>query len=229
MDATNRVLAVGVALLWIFLIFVVILLAWGAPDQSIDRLGDLAGYLEDHNTNGAKMIITFGGLILALLGLIIILVEIAPPESGNVRIAKVGAGEALIGTDEVARQVEQEMQSVPHLRSAKVRVAGRGKKAELRLDLDVAAEADVASVATEACLRAREVVEGRIGVELEAAPRAQVRYAGGEKVTMAPAPRPSWQPASTDSAPKRAGDDDAPASSAHETSTTEHEGRPTGT
>ena len=56
MDQTNRVLIVSVALLWIFIVFLIILLAWGAPDESIDRLGDLAGYLDDHNGTAAKLI-----------------------------------------------------------------------------------------------------------------------------------------------------------------------------
>ena len=49
MDQTNRVLIVGAALLWIFALLVIILLAWGSPDESIEQLADLAGYLEDHN------------------------------------------------------------------------------------------------------------------------------------------------------------------------------------
>jgi len=43
MDVTNRIAAVVVSLLLMFVAFLVIMLAWGAPDESINRLADLKG------------------------------------------------------------------------------------------------------------------------------------------------------------------------------------------
>ncbi len=176
MDVTNRVLIIGTSLLWIFVIFVVILLAWGAPAESIDRIADLAGYLEDHENTGAKLIITFGGLILALLGLIIIILEMAPAEGGQLRVTKVGAGEARIGTDEIALRLEEELRSVPQLSQVQATVIGRGQKADVKLELHVGSEADLALVAEEACHRAQQLVEGRMGVALTGPPKADLHY-----------------------------------------------------
>jgi hypothetical protein len=59
MDVTNRIAAV-VSLLLMFVAFLVIMLAWGAPDESINRLADLSRLPNDHNTNAVKALITFG-------------------------------------------------------------------------------------------------------------------------------------------------------------------------
>ena len=176
MDVTNRVLAVGGALLWIFLVLVVILLAWGAPDQSIERVADLAGYMDDHNTTGAKLIVTFGGLILVLLGVMVIILEVAPPETGTVRVTKVGSGQARIGTDEISLQLEDELRRVPQVSQVNATVQARGSKAEVKLDLHVASDANLTATSDEAIRRARELVEGRMGVELSCAPQAQIHY-----------------------------------------------------
>jgi hypothetical protein len=176
MDLTNRVLIAGVAFLWILVIFIIIFLAWGFPDQSIERLGDLAGYLEDHNTTGAKLIITFGGLILALLAVLVIIFEMAPPETGSLKVAKVGTGEARIGTDEISHRLEEELRALPQVNQVQVSVLARGQKAEVNLNLHVAAEADLAATTEEACRRARQLIEERMGVALTRPPQAQLHY-----------------------------------------------------
>jgi hypothetical protein len=176
MDVTNRAVIIGGALLWIFLVFVVILLAWGAPEQSIDRLGDLAGYLEDHNTNASKLIITFGGLVLILLAAIVVILEVAPPSAGTVRIGRVGGGDAQIGTDEVVQRIEDDLRALPQLNDVQATVRSRGSKAGVDLDLYVRSEADLVTTSEEAIRRARELVEGRLGIALDAPPKARIHY-----------------------------------------------------
>ena len=176
MDVTNRAAIVGLALVGIFLVFVVIMLAWGAPDESIDAFTDLAGYTADHNNTAAKLLITFGGLIAILLLALVIIYEASPPEGGQVAVAQVGSGEATISTDEVARRVEQELLLHPQIVHAEVTVVGRGKKAEVGLQLHVTAEAELASTTEEACRRAAALLEGRMGVALARPPMAQLHY-----------------------------------------------------
>jgi hypothetical protein len=191
MDVTNRVLIIGASLLWIFVIFLIILLAWGAPDDSIARIVDLGGYLEDHNTDAAKLIITFSGLIFALLALMIIVIELSPPESGQLAVTKVGSGEARIGTDEIALRVEEDLRAVPQLMQVQATVIGRGQKAEVRLNLQVGPQADLALVAEEACHRAQQLVEGRMGVALTGPPKAELHYRELQVARGEPAPAPA--------------------------------------
>ena len=176
MDLTNRALIVGMALLGIFVVLVIILLAWGAPDESIERLGDLTGYLDVHNTTGAKLIITFAGLILVLLATVVIISEAAPPESGSLRVGKVEAGEARIATDEIVRRLEEELRLLPQIQQVQANVLARGQKAEVNLDLHVMADADLAGTTEQACQRARQLIEERMGLALTRPPQAQLHY-----------------------------------------------------
>ena len=176
MDLTNRILIIGGALLWIFVVIMVILLAWGAPDDSIERIADFAGYLEDHNDEAGKLVLTFGAAILVLLAAIIVIIEVAPPETKSLRVANVGAGEARIPTDEVAHLIEEELRLVPQLNGVTANVQARGEKADVNLDLHVGPEADIAATTDEACRRTSELLAQRIGVALAHPPRAQLHY-----------------------------------------------------
>ena len=211
MDVTNRTVIITASLVWIFLVALVILLTWGAPDESIDKINRLGRFLNEHNTTATQLVITFGGLILALLGAMLVILELAPADSGAVKVAKVGSGNVRISTDEIAQQIEQELRSLPQLADAQVAVLARGHKAEVRLDLYVATDADLAAATDAACRRARDLVEGRMGVELAGPPQAQVHYrelrmkpAGQPAVAAPPARNPFTPPApaaSSSSAP----------------------------
>ena len=176
MGLTNRVIIIGAALIWIFVILVVILLAWGAPDNSIDQLSDLANYLADHNDRATKMIITFGGLILLLLGVLVIIIEVAPPESGSLPVADVGAGQGSISTEEVVGRVEDGVRALAQVSDVQATVLGRGKKADVTLKLHVRPEADLAATTDEACRVTRELIEGSMGLKLARPPQAELHY-----------------------------------------------------
>ncbi|MGB2696044.1 MAG: hypothetical protein WBD55_12780 [Dehalococcoidia bacterium] len=176
MDLTNRILIIGAALLWIFVLIIVILLAWGAPDESIKRIADLAGYLQDHNDSPAKMVITLGCVILALLAVIIVIAEVAPPEGGSLKVSNAGSSDARIPTEEVAHLIEAELRQMPELEDIQANVLARGEKAEVSLELHVGPEADLAATVESACNRASELLAHRIGVAVTRPPSAQVHY-----------------------------------------------------
>jgi hypothetical protein len=203
-DVTNRTMIIGGALLLMFVALVIVMLAWGAPDESIDRLSDLAGYMGDHNNQAAKLIITFGGIIVLLLAAVVIIFEVSPPDTGSVKVLKVGTGDARIGTDEIAEQVSQAVRAMPEVNDAMVSVSAQGDRADISLQLHVGAQADLSAVADEACRRARTLVEGQMGVELVRPPRARLHYkelrVGGPPQPASAAPvseNTSAQPAGT--------------------------------
>jgi hypothetical protein len=202
MDVTNRTIIVGGALIGIFLVFLVMLLAWSAPTESINRLADLSGYLDDHNNTGSKLIITFLGLIIVLLAGLVVVFEVAPPESGSIRVAKAGSGTVRIGTDEVVQQLESDLATMIQLSGVQAHVEPRGRKGFVKLDLYVTANADIAATTEEAIRRTRELLEGRMGIELDGPPHAQIHYrelrvarpatpAPSSPSSPAPAPSPS--------------------------------------
>ena len=235
MDLTNRILIIGGALLWIFAIVVVILLTWGAPDDSIEQLGDLAGYLEDHNDTATQLIITFGGLILALLAAVIVIVEVAPPEGGSLKVANVGTGEASIPTDEVAHLLEEELGRMPQLSQVQAKVQAKGDQADVTLELHVGAEADLATTAEDACRRAGELLGQRIGVTLARPPRAHLHYRELKVSRKQATPAPtggsgdgSQATGSEGTQPLSADKPQPVTESTHETSETSQEDRPAG-
>ena len=202
MDVTNRALIVSGALVWIFLVLVVILLAWGAPDESIEQLGDLVAFMEDHNGTEARLMITFGGLILVLLAVIVTIYEVAPPESGKLKMRQVDGGEATVGTDEVAKWLEEDLRAMAQIREVEATVQARGDKATLTLDLHVGAEADLTATTQEACRRAQKFMEERIGVTLARSPQASLHY---RELQVAKSPEsPALVPGGRASAPSSA-------------------------
>ncbi len=216
MDLTNRVLIVCGALTWIFLVMVVILLAWGAPEDSIDKILDLGNYLADHNDTPAKLIVTFGGLILIMLALIVIISEVAPSDGGTLKMERVGGATAHISTEEVALRLEEELQTFPQLRQVQASVKSKGQKAEVKLELHVGAEAELTSTAEEACRRARQLLEERMGVALAGPPEARLHYqelkVGGSRKS--PQSTPSGSPSLATTSPPE--DRQAPSPSSRE-------------
>jgi hypothetical protein len=209
MDQANRAIIVTAALLFIFIIFVIIMLAWGSPDNTIDRLYRLADYLTEHNNQEAKLLITFGGIILALGALLLIIYELTPPADGSLRV-EVGSGDARISTEEIAARVEEEIRAFPHVRDVQATVTGRGSKAEVRLALHVQPQADLAQTAGEACARTRDLIEGNMGVSLASEPRADLHY---QELRVA---RPANPPAATETPAWKPAVDPHPAPAAHE-------------
>ena len=176
MDATNRALIIAGALVWIFLVMVVVLLTWAEPDQSIEWIQDLAGYMDDHNETSSQLIITFGGLILILLGLALMIYEVTPSSAGTLNVKLPGGGTARIDTEEVARRVTEELRIMPQLREVHVEVTSRSAKAQVALELQVGEEADLSSTTEEACARTRQLLEERMGVTLNGPPKAKLYY-----------------------------------------------------
>jgi hypothetical protein len=189
MDQTNRAIIVSGALCFICLVLIIVMVAWGAPEDGIDRLFRLANYVEDHNNDQAKLIVTFGGFILALAALLLIVYEITPPQSGDIKI-EVGSGDVRISTEEIAMRIESEIRGMPQVQDVQATVIGRGSKAEVSLALHVHPEAELAATAGEACGRARELVERQMGVGLASQPRAELHYRE-LKVARAVSPQPA--------------------------------------
>jgi hypothetical protein len=157
---------------------------------------------------------------------------------------KVGAGEARIGTDEIAHRLEEELRTLPQINQAQASVLARGQKAEVTLDLHVTAEADLAATTEEACRRARQLLEERMGVALTRPPQAQLHYRElrvvrrQEASTPAPSEAPPAGSTSLGESPQPAGSETtepAPAANpplttepTHETPETSQEDRPAG-
>lgn len=176
LDQANRAILAIAALLVIFLAAVAALLAWGASDAAIGRIEDFAGFLRDHDDNGAKLVISLGAAVVALLAAMALIYELTPSPTQRMRVRNVAAGDAVLTTPEIAAGIEQEVLGVPHVAACDVIVATRGKGVAVVLDLQVDAGADLAQTADEACRHAHALVEERMGVTIAERPRARLHY-----------------------------------------------------
>lgn len=176
LDQINRFLIATVGLVIMFGALVAILLAWGATDSTVGRVEDFAGYLRDHDGREGKVIVTLVALVLVLLMLTVMLVESTPSPTQRMRVRNVSAGDATLTTRQIAERIEDEVRAVPHVAACRAVVAARNDKAEVVLDLQVGAGADLARTADDACRRAHVLVEEQMGIALVQRPRARLHY-----------------------------------------------------
>lgn len=180
MDAFNRAAIVGLAFVWVILMALVILLTWGADSETIDRLGDLVSYLNDHTDNASKLILSLGAAALIVLSLIVIVAELVPAEPvSQVRLESVTGATAILPTEAITQRLEQELRSLPQVQEAQAMVASRDRGLAVALNLTLAPDANVSSATEEACRLAQETIEQKIGVALVGLPTVQIRFGPG--------------------------------------------------
>lgn len=176
LDQVNRVAITTAALVVIFVALLIVLLAWGAPGDSIRRLEDLAGWLRKHNDRETKLVVTLAALVVTLAMLTAIIVELTPASTRKMRVRTMRSGSAAITTAQVAERIEAEVRFSEHIAGCTATVLPRRKRIEVVLDLHVDTDADLASTADEACRRTQTLVERQLGLELAQPPRARLHY-----------------------------------------------------
>jgi len=190
-DAFNRTAIVGLAFVWVILMALVILLTWGADTDTIDRLGDLVGYLNDHTDTASKLILTLGAAALIVLSLTVIVAELVPAAPADeVRLESVTGATAILPTEAIIQRLEQELRSLPQVQEAQAMVAARDKGLAVALTLTLTPDAVVASATEEACRLAQETIEQKIGVALVGLPTVEIRFG----TPPPPAPPPAAAP-----------------------------------
>lgn len=176
LEQINRFLVVLSALVVVFVALLAVLFAWGAPDETINRIADFAGYLGRHNDRETKIIISLAAAVVILLMLTAIIIELTPSPTQKMRVRSMKSGEAVITTSQIAQRINTSVTQIPHIAACAATVAARGKKVEVVLDLHVDAGANLSQTADEACRRAHALVEQQLGIEMAAMPRARLHY-----------------------------------------------------
>jgi hypothetical protein len=195
LDQVNRFALALLALAVIFLALLVVLLAWGAPSGTIDKIADLANWLRRHNDTETKTIVTLGALVVTLVMVMVMIVELTPSPTQKMRVRKMTAGHAVITTREIASRIDADVTQAPSVTECRSTVAARGKRVDVVLDLHVEPGADLSRTADDACHRAHLLVERELGIELASRPRARLHYRELRlRGDAAPAPPPTgWE------------------------------------
>jgi hypothetical protein len=201
MNAFNRLIIVLDSLILIGLIAAVIVLAWGYSGESIERMGDLVEYVSDHENNTSRLVITFGGAIIMVVSLIVILLELAPRPSRLIEIGDVEGGKAFLSTDAIASRLEQLMDSVEGVMGSRAKVAAHGKAVTTTLNLQVSPEEDIAAVADAASGLARDTLAQSMKVRLAEPPRIHITYVKAPGLPAAARP-PAAPPPAESAAPE---------------------------
>jgi hypothetical protein len=180
-DAFNRGIIVVLAAIWITLMAVVILVTWAADSETIDRLGDLVRYLDDHTDISSKLILTLGALALVVLSLIVIVAELAPTgPSTDIRLEGVTGATAILPIESINQRIEQEVTALPHVKECQASVTPRDRGLAVALNLTLDPDAKVPETTEEACRVTQETIEQKIGVALVGLPTVQVEFSSLE-------------------------------------------------
>ena len=190
MDAFNRAAIVGLAFAGVILMALVVLLTWSADSETINRLGDMVSYLNDHTDSASKLILTLGAASLIVLSLMVIVAELMPAApTAEVRLESVTGATAILPMEAITQRLEQELRSLPPVQEAQAMVAARDRGLAVALNLTLAPDANVTSATEEACRLAQETIEQKIGVALVGLPTVQIRF-GPVATTPPPAAAP---------------------------------------
>jgi hypothetical protein len=151
-------------------------LAWTIPNKTINWLADAVQWLDDHDGDTEKAILTAGAVITALVSLAVLVLELMPRRRSDVRVSNVQGGQASLSTAAVAQRLEETMRQVPNVLDAKSYVTARRRGIDVEMDLDVDPDANLAEVTSAAATAARDLLGNRMHVALLSDPKARLHY-----------------------------------------------------
>ena len=153
-----------------------IVLAWTIPGDSIDGLRDAVDWLDDHNKDLEKALLTTAVGLIALVALVVAILELMPQSGADVKVTDLRVGDAVLSTLAIGQRVEESVRQVAHVADVRASVRGKRKGVLLSLDLHVDPEANLAEVTDEACEAAQDVLTNRVHVALVEPPRVHLHY-----------------------------------------------------
>ena len=210
MNDMNRYLIVLGAAAWIVLMAVVIFLTWAAPQESIDALADVVEFLDDNDDSAGKLVFTLAALALAVLGLLWIIVELAPEdEVKELRIEQAGAT-TIVPADALRMRLEEALLALDGVTAARSRVWPREKGVAVALDLTLTQTANAGDVTQRAVRLVVDTLHEDLGLPVSGTPEVRIAFGGsrtdggGETAVtvQAPAPPPEPAPVSAEERPR---------------------------
>ncbi len=191
----NRTFIVLAAAAWIVIMAVLIFFTWSADTDVIDRLGDFVEYLDAHNDDAGKLIVTLSALVTVVLALLIIILEIAPEdEERELRVEQAGAT-TIVPAAALRQRLEEALTGIPEITAAKAKVSTKDKGIVAALDVTLRPDANVAAITQEAARVVVDTVQTDLGLSVVGLPTVKIAFASGahptaSSVAQAPAPPP---------------------------------------
>lgn len=194
MDTTNRLFIVLCAAAWIVAMGVIIFLTWAAPDRTIDRLGDFVEFLGNNDTDAGKLVVTLAATAAAIIGLLIIVVEVAPDEDPKeLRIEQAGAT-MIVPADALRLRIEEALlTNIPDVTAASSRVWTRDRGVAIDVALSVAPDTNVSLATQDAVNVVVDAIQADLGLPVSGVPKVKITF-GGSRVVRPVAPAPAAAP-----------------------------------
>jgi len=180
MNEANRTAIVLLAAAWIVLMAIAIFLAWAAPDDAINTLGDIVQELDDNNDTAGRLILTLGALALAVFGLLVIILELAPEDEERELHVKQAGSTTIVPAQALRLRLEEALASLPEVTTAKARVWTRDNGIATNLDLGLRPRANVANVTQESSRIVVDIIQTELGLPVAGLPNVRVSF-GGER------------------------------------------------
>jgi len=180
MNDANRTAIVLLAAFLIVVMAIVVFLAWAAPGDVIEALGDVVQELDDNNDTAGRLIITLGALALAVFGLLVIVLELAPEDEERELRVKQAGSTTIVPAQALRLRLEEALGSLPEVSTAKARVWTRDNGIATNLDLGLVPRANVADVTQESSRIVVDIIQTELGLPVAGLPNVRVSF-GGEK------------------------------------------------
>jgi hypothetical protein len=198
----NRTLIVLVCAAMIVLMALLIFITWSADTDAIDKVGDFAEYLDAHNDNAGKLIVTLSALIVVVLALLLIVVELAPEdEEKELRVKQAGAT-TIVPAAALRARIEEALVGLPDVTAAKAKVNSRDKGIATDLNLTLVPNANVSAVTQDATRVVNDTIQNDLGLPVAGVPNVRVAYGGPKQEPVASSvAQPPAEPAAAEPAP----------------------------
>jgi hypothetical protein len=178
MNETNRSLIVLLSGVLVMVMAVLIFLTWSANQDLIDALFDGVEYLEDHNDDPGRLIVTLGALIVAVAALLVIILELAPEdEVKELKVQQAGAT-TIVPAQALRERLEEALLALPEVTSARARVKTKDEGITAALELSVTQNANVAHVTQEASRVVIDTIQEDLGLPVKGSPVVRVSFGG---------------------------------------------------
>ena len=176
MNLFNRIVIVLLCLALITGAVSAIALAWTIDADTIAWARDAVDWVDENNADFEKAIFSAVAASIGFLALLVLLIELTPKSSGEVRVSDLQAGNAVLSTSAIGQRIEEAVRGVPHVSEVRTYVKAKRKGVAVALDLSVDSEADLAEVTEQVSQTVREVLANRIHIALAEPPRVRLNY-----------------------------------------------------
>jgi hypothetical protein len=180
MNEANRTAIVLIAAMWIVLMAIVIFLAWAAPGDAIEALGDVVQELDESNDTAGRLVITLGALALAVFGLLVIILELAPEDEERELRVKQAGSTTIVPAQALRQRVEEAIGALPEVTTVKARVSTQDNGIATNLDLGLVPRANIANVTQEASRLVVDIIQTELGLPVAGLPQVRIAF-GDEK------------------------------------------------